>query len=221
MIIYSDFSIFDIEADIIVNTINCRGVMGAGIALEISLRYPDLFDWYKRECNLGKIRIGECYLYENQNAKIMNLPTKDDPYQPSKVEYISNALSWFAKNYQHYNFESIAFPYLGSTSGKLNFEEVKPLMEKYLSRIDKTIYICSGREQGNGIDKKMLEQLKGMKREDLSEIIDKDENDIVPIYNQIQNLTFFHELRDLKLVDLKTYQRLYKKFYCDLKTLEG
>ena len=37
-------------ADIIVQQVNCRGVMGAGLAKQIATRYPDVLAMYKKYC---------------------------------------------------------------------------------------------------------------------------------------------------------------------------
>ena len=58
MIRYSNGSVFNSNAQAMVNTVNCVGVMGAGIALEFSLRYPEMFKDYKSKCDNGEIKIG-------------------------------------------------------------------------------------------------------------------------------------------------------------------
>ena len=40
-------NIFNTKAQTVVNTVNCVGVMGKGIALVYKLRYPKMFDIYK------------------------------------------------------------------------------------------------------------------------------------------------------------------------------
>ena len=45
-------NIFNTKAQTIVNTVNCVGVMGKGIALVFKLRYPFMFDIYKYCCPL-------------------------------------------------------------------------------------------------------------------------------------------------------------------------
>ena len=92
-------SVFDSNCDLLVNTINCRGVMGAGIALEFSLRYPEMYESYKRDCATGSIRVGETKIYECNGQKILNFPTKDDPYKKSDINFIVLGLEFFVKNY--------------------------------------------------------------------------------------------------------------------------
>ena len=62
MVTLKNGNIFNTKAGTIVNTINCVGVMGAGIAYEFRLRYPEMFARYVELCsedNPNKIDIGQ------------------------------------------------------------------------------------------------------------------------------------------------------------------
>ena len=50
-------NIFTSECQTLVNTVNCQGVMGAGIALEFKLRLPEMFEQYVDLCRKGEIAI--------------------------------------------------------------------------------------------------------------------------------------------------------------------
>jgi O-acetyl-ADP-ribose deacetylase (regulator of RNase III) len=62
MITYTNKSIFDLEVDILVNLVNCVGVMGKGLALEFKNKYPKMFDFYKNQCKQTKVNLGIPYL---------------------------------------------------------------------------------------------------------------------------------------------------------------
>lgn len=136
-------NIFNSKAQTIVNTINCVGVMGKGIALVFRLRYPLMFDIYKRFCNEKIIGIGKLWLYSQQpNAPwVLNFPTKFHWKYPSKIEYIEKGLIKFSETYKEKGITSIAFPLLGTHNGGLDREKVKVLMIKYLSKCDIPIEI--------------------------------------------------------------------------------
>ena len=51
MIKYVSGDLFKSETQTIVNTVNCVGAMGAGIALEFKNRYPNMFYSYKKICD--------------------------------------------------------------------------------------------------------------------------------------------------------------------------
>lgn len=134
-------SIFDSNTHVIVNPVNCKGVMGKGLALAFKQRYPDMFTVYQHECQTGKLQIGRPTLYRASTPWILNFPTKYHWHPPSKLEYLERGLDYFVANYKKAGIQSIAFPKLGAQNGKLSWDEVGPLMAKYLSQIDIDVYI--------------------------------------------------------------------------------
>ena len=135
--------IFDSNAQTLVNTVNCRGVMGKGLALQFKLRFPEMFADYSTRCKAHQVRVGEPYLYRNGDTWILNFPTKDDWRRPSRLDYVERGLRYFAEHYREWGIQSIAFPQLGCQNGGLNWEHVGPLMHRYLDRlnIDVEIYV--------------------------------------------------------------------------------
>ncbi|HEY7416417.1 MAG TPA: macro domain-containing protein [Ktedonobacteraceae bacterium] len=140
-ITYCKGDIFEAKAQVIVNTVNCKGVMGKGLALSFKQRYPDMFKVYQQECKTGKIRIGRPSLYKKNTPWILNFPTKDSWKGNSKIEYLEQGLEYFSAHYQQAGITSIAFPKLGTQNGKLSWDTVGPLMAEYLGKLDIDIYI--------------------------------------------------------------------------------
>ena len=138
---YLKGDIFDSKAQVIVNTVNCKGVMGKGLALAFKQKYPAMFKVYQQECKTGKLRIGRPTLYQESCPWILNFPTKYDWHLPSKLEYLEKGLEFLVANYKKAGIKSIAFPKLGAQNGKLSWDEVGPLMAKYLSQLDIDVYI--------------------------------------------------------------------------------
>jgi len=138
---YQQGDIFDSKAHVIVNTVNCKGVMGKGLALAFKQRYPAMFPVYQQECKTGKLHIGRPTLYKQSTPWILNFPTKDHWKPPSKIEYLEKGLEYFVANYKKAGIKSIAFPKLGAQNGKLPWDEVGPLMARYLSQLDIDVYI--------------------------------------------------------------------------------
>ena len=141
MITYVKGDIFSSPAKIIVNTVNTVGVMGKGIALEFKNKYPDMFQSYKEICHEGKLDIGTLYLWKKSEKWVMLFPTKKHWRNPSKLEYIESGLKKFVDNWDRLGADSIAFPRLGCGNGGLDWNLVKPIMEKYLQKIPMQIYI--------------------------------------------------------------------------------
>ncbi len=138
---YQKGDIFDSKAQVIVNTVNCKGVMGKGLALAFKQRYPGMFPVYQQECKTGRLRIGKPTLYKQSAPWILNFPTKNDWKLPSKLEYLEKGLEYLVGNYKKAGIKSIAFPKLGAQNGKLSWDEVGPLMARYLSQVDIDVYI--------------------------------------------------------------------------------
>ena len=125
-------NIFNSSCQTVVNTVNCVGVMGKGIALEYKLRYPDMFDIYFKMCEKKLLKPGLLQLWTRSNPWILNFPTKVHWKRPSKMEYLESGLQKFSNVYLEKNISSIAFPLLGASSGGLDQNDVIELMYKYL-----------------------------------------------------------------------------------------
>ncbi|GMU92698.1 MAG: hypothetical protein AMXMBFR4_17560 [Candidatus Hydrogenedentota bacterium] len=125
------------EAQTLVNTVNCVGVMGKGIALEFKKRFPDMYKDYVRRCELGEVRPGVPYLYRDVlPPQIVNFPTKDHWKSVSRLEDIERGLRYLVGHFQEWNVTSIAVPPLGCGNGQLEWRDVGPLMYRYLGSLD-------------------------------------------------------------------------------------
>jgi len=137
-------NIFNSKCQTVVNTVNCVGVMGKGIAQVYKLRYPSMFEEYKEHCSNKLIKPGILWLYKKQeNAPwILNFPTKFHWKYPSKIEWIEDGLLKFVESYEIKGIKSIAFPLLGTHNGGLDIELIRDLMVKHLQdcSIDIEIY---------------------------------------------------------------------------------
>ncbi len=121
-------NIFESKVKTLVNTVNCVGVMGKGLAEEFKKRYPKMYNEYVILCQNKKIKPGEPYYYENLGTSIINFPTKNHWRSPSKLSYIIEGLKWFNENYESLGIKSIAFPPLGCGNGGLDWNVIGPIM---------------------------------------------------------------------------------------------
>ncbi|MBK7887250.1 MAG: macro domain-containing protein [Bacteroidetes bacterium] len=131
-------NIFNTKAQVVVNTVNCVGVMGKGIALVYKLRYPKMFDLYQEHCKSKLIGIGKLWLYKGEPDApwVLNFPTKFHWKYPSKLEYIEKGLQKFLDTYKDQGIVSIAFPLLDDHNGGLDRDKVYQLMTRYLSKCE-------------------------------------------------------------------------------------
>lgn len=147
MIEYSTTTVFNVDAQTIVNTVNCKGVMGAGLALECRVRYPEMYADYAERCAHGEIQPGVLSIYRGYGRPwILNFPTKRHWKKPSKYLWIEMGLARFLDIYAQEGITSIAFPRLGSRNGKLDWNQVQSIMERYLHDLPIRTIICLGQE---------------------------------------------------------------------------
>lgn len=100
-----------------------------------------MFAVYKKLCDEGLFDIGQLWLWKGPDQWVLNFPTKKHWKAPSKLEYIEAGLKKFVENYEERGIREIAFPRLGCGNGGLEWDVVKPLMEKYLAPLPILIYI--------------------------------------------------------------------------------
>ncbi|MEQ9716488.1 MAG: macro domain-containing protein [Candidatus Asgardarchaeum sp.] len=141
MFLYIEGNLFEAPAQTLVNTVNTVGAMGKGLAKEFKRLFPDMFNEYQKLCEKRKIDIGSLWLFRTSNKWVLNFPTKKHWRQPSKFEYIEKGLKTFTNNYSKARIFSIAFPKLGCGNGELDWDDVKPLMERYLKKLPINIYV--------------------------------------------------------------------------------
>ncbi|MBA3670155.1 MAG: macro domain-containing protein [Sphingomonas sp.] len=141
MLIYHRSSLLESKAQTLVNTVNTIGVMGKGLAQEFKHRYPTMFQQYKRICEEGLLDIGKLWLWKGSSQWVLNFPTKRHWRYPSKVDFIERGLEKFCAEYENRGIREIAFPRLGCGNGGLEWDEIRPLMERYLARLPITVYI--------------------------------------------------------------------------------
>ena len=122
----------DVEA--LVNTVNCVGFMGKGIALQFKKAYPENFDAYHKACAAGKVQPGSMFIFDLHsmlNPKyIVNFPTKRDWRANSRYEDIESGLKALVAAVRRLGITSIAVPPLGCGLGGLDWNKVRPMIER-------------------------------------------------------------------------------------------
>lgn len=133
MIKYTKGDLFSCGADCLVNTVNCEGYMGKGIAYQFKMRYPDNNRRYEDVCCAGKLRPGQILSYVERGTTIINFPTKDEWRKPSRIEYIQDGLDALINELPGLGVKTIALPPLGCGNGGLDWQIVKKVIEEKLS----------------------------------------------------------------------------------------
>ncbi|MBK8906694.1 MAG: macro domain-containing protein [Rhodospirillales bacterium] len=129
--------LFASKAQTLVNTVNCVGIMGKGIALEFKRRFPEMFRDYEKRCDAREVRLGRPYLYKDLvDHWVLNFPTKDHWRSVSKLDDIVEGLAYLQAHYREWGITSLAVPPLGCGHGQLEWKVVGPTLHRYLSELD-------------------------------------------------------------------------------------
>jgi len=125
------------KAQTLVNTVNCVGIMGKGIALQFKERFPEMFKDYMDRCKCNEVKLGKPYLFKKLFPPwILNFPTKDHWRSVSKLEDIIHGLSYLIRHHKEWGITSLAVPPLGCGYGQLEWKIVGPTLYRYLSQLD-------------------------------------------------------------------------------------
>ena len=125
------------KAQTLINTVNCVGVMGKGIAQEFKNRFPEMFDDYAERCERKEVKPGVPYLYKTLlPPQIINFPTKDHWKSVSRIADIERGLQLLLSRYKEWGITSLAIPPLGCGNGQLEWKAVGPLIYKYASQMN-------------------------------------------------------------------------------------
>ena len=140
MIEYKTGDILAEEAEALVNTVNCVGVMGRGIALQFKHAFPENFKAYATQCKRKEMRPGRVFVFETGDMLfpryIINFPTKRHWRGKSRMEDIESGLVSLVEEIRSHGIRSIAIPPLGSGLGGLNWPAVRRILQKTLEQLD-------------------------------------------------------------------------------------
>lgn len=122
-------NLLEAQTEALVNTVNCVGVMGKGIALQFKQAFPNNFKEYARACEKGEVRIGKMFVHSTGSMflpkYIVNFPTKRHWKAKSRIEDVESGLKDLVRIVKDLGIKSIAIPPLGSGLGGLNWAEVR------------------------------------------------------------------------------------------------
>jgi O-acetyl-ADP-ribose deacetylase (regulator of RNase III) len=138
MIQYTQGDILQADAEALVNTVNCIGVMGRGIALHFKHAYPANFKAYAAACKREEVQPGRMFVYDTGGATprwIINFPTKRHWRGKSRIEDIEAGMDALVEEIRTKGISSIAIPPLGSGLGGLDWRQVRPIIKAALAEL--------------------------------------------------------------------------------------
>jgi O-acetyl-ADP-ribose deacetylase (regulator of RNase III) len=139
MIEFKQGNLLEENAEALVNTVNCVGVMGKGIALQFKQAFPENFRQYEKACRADEVQPGRMFTVATGSLfyprYIINFPTKRHWRGKSKIEDIKSGLKALVAEVQQLGISSIAIPPLGCGNGGLDWAKVKPLIESAFAEL--------------------------------------------------------------------------------------
>ena len=152
MIEYKTGDIFAEDVEALVNSVNCVGVMGRGIALQFKNMFPENFKTYEAACKRNEVKPGRMFVYESGKMTnpryIINFPTKRHWRGKSRIGDIEAGLQDLVRVIEERDIRSIAIPPLGTNLGGLDWSDVRPRVEAALRELDDRIVMIY--EPGSG-----------------------------------------------------------------------
>ncbi len=138
MIEFKAGDIFAEDVEALVNSVNCVGVMGRGVALQFKTAFPENFNSYADACKRGEVQPGRMHVFDTGQTLgspryIINFPTKRHWRGKSRIEDIESGLRTLVKEINNHNISSVALPPLGSGLGGLDWSIVRSRIESELS----------------------------------------------------------------------------------------
>lgn len=139
MIEHTQGNLLSADAEALVNTVNCVGYMGKGIALQFKQAFPENFKAYQQACRAEEVRPGRMFVFETGDLVnpryIINFPTKRHWRGKSRMADIESGLEDLASVVQRLGIRSIAIPPLGSGLGGLDWKQVKSRIETAFAKL--------------------------------------------------------------------------------------
>ena len=155
-LVYKVGNIFDSNCQTLVNTVNCQGVMGKGIALQFKQRFPRMYQAYVGQCKYGSSlkNGGDLWLFTyeelsqltlwdtdghlntGRQSQVLCFATKEHWKNKSNYDWILRGLQEFRNKYKEWGVTSIAFPKLGCNNGGLDWKVVNHMMYGALYDLD-------------------------------------------------------------------------------------
>lgn len=132
-------NLLETDAEALVNTVNCVGVMGKGIALQFKQAFPENYEAYHKACKRDEVVPGRLFVQSCRELGrlrwIVNFPTKRHWRGRSRLEDIRVGLEALAREIAVRGIRSIALPPLGCGHGGLDWNDVRPLIEETLGNL--------------------------------------------------------------------------------------
>ncbi|WP_289058957.1 macro domain-containing protein [uncultured Mesotoga sp.] len=205
----SVFAAFEEEnVPVIANTVNTKGVMGAGLALEFKLRFPSYFDNYRERCSIERPVPGSAWIFREENSPaIISLFVKEDWKMPSKISWIRSSLKRAAEIITESNFERVALPLAGAGKGGIDPQTSENITREVFEGSKTEILLCLDKTTSK-TEESMIKQLRAMSEYELK-CLTLRPSIIERLLEKREDVTRFREILDIRGIGIKTYSLLF------------
>jgi O-acetyl-ADP-ribose deacetylase (regulator of RNase III) len=118
------------DLDALAHGVNCKGVMGAGIAKEFARRWSDILPPYREFCQGASVPLGAAWLYiAGDGTLIFNLTTQRRPGPDAKLRWVAQAVGNMLEQAELTGVKRIGMPRIGCGIGGLEWVEVRMIVE--------------------------------------------------------------------------------------------
>jgi O-acetyl-ADP-ribose deacetylase (regulator of RNase III) len=138
----------DRGAQALAHGVNCKGSMGAGIAVGFRERYPEMYEEYRRRCKATprELNPGDCFLWKATDRPwVFNLATQEG-YWRSRATYeaVEQALAVMREQASAEGVVTIAMPRIGTGYGGLSWKKLQAIVERVFEEWPGTLYVYEG-----------------------------------------------------------------------------
>jgi len=160
MIEYATGNLLKADAQALVNTVNCVGVMGKGIALQFKQAYPAMAKAYAQACERGEVEPGRMHVWGSEQLQgpryVINFPTKRHWRGKSKIEDVASGLKALIETIRSCEIESVAVPPLGCGYGGLDWDDVRPMIESAFEPLPEVRVLVYGPKGAPAVEERVI-----------------------------------------------------------------
>lgn len=144
MLYFVSGNFWDQPADIRVNTVNCVGVSGKGVALQFKKAHPEMYQAYRAACERGEVQPGRLHIFDvSDSYKIVNFPTKRHWRDNSRYDDIDLGLKALQELLRALGKVTVTLPALGCGHGGLDWNRIRRRITVFLGDLEAEIYVYS------------------------------------------------------------------------------
>jgi len=125
--------IFQSDCEVLVNPVNCVGVMGKGLAFQFKNKFPTMFKEYKKYCETEVLQLGKPIIIKDGKIPILCFPTKHHWREMTDICNIIKGLEYMDSRVDEWRYDSYAFPLLGAGEGGVSSELSEQILKEYIS----------------------------------------------------------------------------------------